>query len=120
MTADGPVLRVFEVRTKPNCADKLLENFATTSAQVVSGEPGNRGYFFGRCVESDGDVVIFVSVWQNLAAVQERFGDDWQVSYMPDGYDDLIETCSVRHFDLAGAWHVEGMEAFRNAIGTAE
>ena len=105
MNAEGPVLRIFEVRTKPNCAGKLLENFATTSSQVVVGEPGNNGYFFGRCIERD-NVVLFVSVWKDLAAIQSKFGRDWQVSYLPDGYADLIEDCTVRHFDLPGGWHV--------------
>ena len=106
---NGPVLRVFEVRTKPNCADKLLESFATTSAEVVSGKPGNNGYLFGRCVEGDGNVVVFVSVWKDLDAIKSRFGQDWQVSYMPDGYAEMIEECSVRHFDLTGGWHVSGL-----------
>jgi hypothetical protein len=35
----GPVLRIFEARTKPGHAEKLLESFATTSAAVVTGEP---------------------------------------------------------------------------------
>ena len=109
MKLEGPVLRVFEVRTKPNCADALLRNFATTSAQVVAGEPGNHGYFFGRCVEGDGNAVMFVSVWKDIAAVKARFGGEWQSSYMPDGYADLIEECSVRHFDLGGGWHVDGL-----------
>ena len=77
---------------------------------MVSGEPGNRGYFFGRCIEGDGDVVLFVSVWKDLAAIQERFGADWQESYMPDGYADLIEHCSVRHFDLDGGWYVADLK----------
>lgn len=50
MDPDGPVLRVFEAHTKPGCADKLLQNLATTSAEVVRSKPGNRGYIFGRCV----------------------------------------------------------------------
>ena len=109
MSAEGPVLRIFEVRAKPNCAGTLLENFATTSAKVVSGEPGNTGYFFGRCVAGEDDVILFVSVWESLAAVQARFGEDWRVSYMPDGYADLIEECSLRHFDMTGGWHVAGL-----------
>ena len=110
MDIEGPVLRIFEVRTKPNCADLLLRNFATTSAQVVTGEPGNHGYFFGRCVEGDENTIMFVSVWKELAAIKQRFGDDWQVSYMPDGYAELIEECSVRHFELNGGWHVDGLQ----------
>ncbi|MEM7189344.1 MAG: antibiotic biosynthesis monooxygenase [Pseudomonadota bacterium] len=109
MDTNGPVLRVFEVRTKPGCADQLLQNFATTSADVVRGHAGNKGYFFGRSDRRDDSTVLFVSVWESLDAVKARFGDDWQVSYMPDGYEDLIEECGVRHFDMSGGWHVEGL-----------
>ena len=105
MKNGGPVLRIFEARAKPGCAGRLLENFASTSAAVVTGEPGNRGYFFGRATEGNGDVVLFVSMWKDLDAVKARFGDDWQVSYMPEGYEDLIEDCAVRHFDMDGGWH---------------
>lgn len=109
MKSGGPLLRIFEVRTKPGCAPKLLENFATTSADVVQNEPGNRGYFFGQCVEGEEDTVMFVSLWENLDAVKARFGDDWQVSYMPPGYEDLIDECSVRHFDMTGGWNAGGL-----------
>ena len=51
MTTAGPLLRVFEVRAKDGCVETLLENFATTSAEVVDGKSGNKGYFFGRCVQ---------------------------------------------------------------------
>ena len=107
MPDEGPVLRIFEARAKPDCAKDLLAKFATTSSQVVLGEPGNQGYFFGRCIEGDGDVIMFVSVWKDLAAIKSRFGEDWQASYMPDGYEDMIEDYAVRHVDLAGGWHVE-------------
>ncbi len=109
MNPDGPLLRIFEVQTKPGCVEKLLENFSTTSANVVRGKPGNNGYFFGRCVQGGDDIVMFVSVWRDLDAVKTRFGDDWQRSYMPDGYEDLIETCFVRHFDASSGWHVEAL-----------
>jgi heme-degrading monooxygenase HmoA len=100
---------VFEVRTKSGCADQLLENFSKTSAGVVNGQPGNKGYFFGKCVQGGDDIVMFVSVWKDLEAVKKRFGDDWQSSYLPTGYGDLIEECSIRHFDIGSGWHVEDL-----------
>lgn len=103
----GPIMRLFEVRTKPGCADQLLRNFATTSADVVRDEPGNEGYFFGRGVAHSDDVVMFASLWSDLEAVKARFGEDWRVSFLPDGYDALIEECSVRHIDLSGGWRVK-------------
>ena len=105
----GAILRMFEVRTKPGCAQTLLDNFATTSANVVRGQPGNLGYFFGECVQGGDDVVLFVSVWENLDAVKAQFGGDWQTSYLPDGYEDLIEACSIRHVDMGCGWHVDNV-----------
>ena len=58
-TNGGPIMRLFEVQAKPGCASVLVEKFATTSADVVQGEPGNKGYFFGRGTASDGDFVVF-------------------------------------------------------------
>lgn len=101
----GPVLRIFEARTKPGHTDELLNNFSSTSTAVVSGEPGNKGYIFGRSVAGDDNTVLFISLWESLETIKERFGDDWQVSYMPDGYAEIIEEHSVRHFDMAGGWH---------------
>ena len=103
---DGPILRLFEVKTKPGRAADLIAKFATTSAAVVKGEPGNKGYFFGSGVDRGGDYVAFASVWDSLDAIKQRFGADWQVSFLPEGYDDMIEHCSIRHIDLAGGWHV--------------
>ena len=105
-SAQGPILRLFQVRTKPGCAGRLIEKFATTSADVVQHEPGNVGYFFGGGVEHDADVVVFSSLWRDMDAVKQRFGADWQVSFLPEGYEDMIEECSVTHIDLRGGWHV--------------
>ncbi len=109
MTTKGPLLRIFEVRTKEGCAEALLGQFASTSAAVVQGNPGNKGYFLGQCVQGGENVVLFVSVWESLDAVKARFGDNWQVSYMPDGYENLIDECFVRHFDASAGWHVQDL-----------
>lgn len=100
------IMRLFHVRTKPGCSSKLIEKFATTSAEVVQHEPGNKGYFFGNGIGGDGDVVVFASFWADLDAIQHRFGADWQVSFLPEGYDDLIEECWVEHIDVGPGWFV--------------
>ena len=106
-TRHGPIMRLFQVRTKPGRAPDLVRKFATTSADVVRGEPGNEGYFFGQGVASDDDYVLFASMWRDLDAVKARFGEDWNTSFLPPGYDALIESCSVRHIDLRSGWHVD-------------
>ncbi|MEL7468661.1 MAG: antibiotic biosynthesis monooxygenase family protein [Pseudomonadota bacterium] len=106
-TKSGTILRIFQVEAKPGCGAELIQKFATTSAEVVRGEPGNAGYFYGQGVEADGDYVVFTSVWEDLDAVKARFGDDWQVSFLPPGYEVLIESCSVRHIDVGSGWRVD-------------
>jgi quinol monooxygenase YgiN len=102
----GPILRLFEARAKSGSGDKLAKQFETTSASVVRGEPGNRGYFFGRTTVDEGQTLLFASLWVDLDAVKARFGVNWKSSYLPDGYAELIDECSVRHFNLVSGWHV--------------
>jgi hypothetical protein len=101
----GSILRVFEARAKRGCADSLAKKFATTSVDVVGNQPGNQGHFFGKSVSDEDDVFLFVSVWRDLNAVKTRFGDDWESSFLPPRYSELIEECSVKHFALRTDWH---------------
>lgn len=103
----GPILRLFQVRVKAGCANDLLRQFATTSADVVRDEPGNRGYFFGRGIVRDDDQLIFASVWTNLDAIKLRFGNHWNTSYLPEGYGEMIEECSVWHLKIGDGWFVD-------------
>ena len=103
----GAILRLFQVRARPGCAAELIRKFRVTSAEVVRGYPGNLGYFFGHGVDADDDYVVFTSVWSSLDAVKARFGDTWMESFLPSGYEDLIEEHSIRHIDVGAGWHVE-------------
>ncbi len=101
------IMRLFHVRAKAGCAAELIEKFASTSADVVQHEPGNKGYCFGAGIEADQDIVVFASFWEDLGAIKTRFGEDWQVSFLPDGYEDLIEEYWVQHIDVGAGWHVQ-------------
>ncbi len=109
----GMVMRLFHVRARKGCAATLLAKFATTSAAVVQDEPGNKGYFFGQGLEMDEDVVVFASLWADLEAIKRRFGESWQVSFLPEGYDALIEDCWVQHIDVGAGWCVRPDRAHR-------
>ena len=100
-----PPLCFLAERKAAGCADSLAKKFATTSVDVVRNQPGNQGHFFGKSVSNEDDVFLFVSVWRDLNAVKTRFGTDWESSFLPPGYSDLIEECSVKHFALRTDWH---------------
>ena len=48
---------------------------------------------------------------KDLDAVKAHFGEDWQSSYLPSGYEELIDACSVRHVDLGAGWHVQDLSS---------
>lgn len=96
------IFRVFEVRAKPGNAAELKQKLSDTSVSVVSGKPGNLGYFFGENLSSDENDLVFISVWRDLESVKSLFGDDWQESFLPEGYDEMIDSCSIRHIEVEG------------------
>jgi len=102
MIFNDSVMRIFEVRAKKGCAEELEKKLASTSVSVVQGQSGNLGHFFGKKSSSSDHEYIFVSIWQDLAAVKTRFGDDWEQSYLPPGYEDMIEDCSIKHYKFNG------------------
>jgi hypothetical protein len=78
----------------------LAEKLATSSVQVVRGERGFLGFVCaGPASNTDRDFV-FASMWQDVDAIKARFGPDWRVSFLPPGYAELIEECSVEHYHL--------------------
>ena len=96
------VLRVFDVRAKPGRVAELREKLASTSIDVVRGEPGNAGHYFGHLHASAGDELVFISIWSSLDAVRGRFGETWEASFLPPGYEALIEECSIKHYVVTG------------------
>ena len=102
MNLTNSILRVFDVRAKPGKAELLKLKLSDTSVSVVKGKPGNQGYFFGENISSDGNDLVFISVWENLDSIKSHFGDEWENSYLPEGYEEIIESCSIKHIEING------------------
>ena len=103
MELNRSVFRIFEVRAKPGKVELLKQKLSDTSVSVVEGKPGNLGYFFGKNLSSDRDDLVFISVWKNLESVKSVFGEDWEESYLPEGYEEIIDCCSIKHVELDGS-----------------
>ena len=103
MKLSKSILRIFEVRAKSGAAELLKEKLSDTSVAVVKGKPGNLGFFFGKTKSfSDENDLVFISVWKDMESIKSIFGKDWEESYLPEGYDELIESCSVKHIECDG------------------
>jgi quinol monooxygenase YgiN len=95
-----PIIRVFRAHARQGCKRALADKLATSSVQVVQGQPGFLGYLVaGPANESQHDF-IFASIWTDADALKARFGQEWRDSLLPPGYAELIEECSVEHYHL--------------------
>ena len=103
MKLNQAILRIFEVRAKSGQTELLNQKLSDTSVSVVDGKPGNLGYFFGKNVSSDGNDLVFISIWKDIDSIKSLFGETWEESFLPDGYDELIEHCSITHVEFNGS-----------------
>ena len=93
-----PVARVFRATAAPGCRDELLRKFHSSSAALVNGKMGCLRYRILEPVDASAPEVVFESVWRDLDAVKEAFGDAWRQSHLPEGYSALMTAHSVHHF----------------------
>lgn len=103
----GQILRLFTAMPKIGCADQLARLLGTVSPDVVRGQPGCLGWAALAPRHGQGPY-LFMSHWAGIEAVVERFGADWQEAHLPEGYAELIEWCSLEHFDLLGKQLLDG------------
>jgi len=97
-----PIIRVFRARARQGCEGALAEKLATSSIEVVQGQPGFLGYLVAGPARDHQREFIFASIWADADAVKARFGEEWRVSHLPPGYAELIEECFVDHYHLTG------------------
>lgn len=102
MNLSNSVLRVFDVRALPGKSEALKQKLSDTSVSVVAGKPGNIGYFFGQSLSSEKEDLVFISIWSDMESIKSLFGEDWEESYLPEGYEELIESCSIKHIHFDG------------------
>jgi quinol monooxygenase YgiN len=95
-----PIIRVFRARARQGCERALADKLATSSVEVVKGQPGFLGYLVAGPASEHQHEFIFASIWVNADAVKARFGEEWRVSLLPPGYAELIDECSVDHYHL--------------------
>jgi len=108
-----PIIRVFRARAKQGCKGALADKLATSSVQVVQGQPGFLGYLVAGPANERQHEFIFASIWTDADALKGRFGPEWRVSLLPPGYAELIEECSVEHYHLTAQLLRDGVAGLK-------
>ena len=63
-------------------------------------QPGLVACYAGRGIGQTSDEVVMVSIWQNIEALKNMTGEDWETEVIPDPREaERIESCSVHHYE---------------------
>lgn len=106
-----PLLRIVKARAVPGCERALAEKFATTSPQLVRDQPGLLGFLASGPANDATRDFVFATMWRDADALKACFGQEWHVSLLPPGYSELIESCSVEHYQLTEEFRAKSNHA---------
>jgi len=84
-------------------ADELAQLIEEVSIPFVDRQPGLVARYTGRGMDSSGEDLVMISVWESLEAMKNMTGDDWQSAVIPDEREaERIAESSVHHFRSVG------------------
>lgn len=92
------ILRVARTRIKDGHDVDVLDVVRQLTSQF-GAIPGLRSARFGRAVQAEGWLLISVTEWDSLAAIQAVYGNDWAERSLLPGVEEFILETTVEHFE---------------------
>ncbi len=97
------LIRVFRAKPRPGMADELAQLIEEVSIPFVDGQPGLIARHTGRGFGATSDELVMISVWEDLDAMKNMTGENWESAVIPDEREaERIEECSVHHYESLG------------------
>jgi len=78
------IIRVFRARPNPGAAEELARLAEEVSIPFVDAQPGLVARYTGRGAGATADELVMVSVWEDLEAMKNMTGEDWDNPVIPD------------------------------------
>jgi len=97
------IVRVFRARAQPGQTDELARLAQEVSIPFVDSQPGLVARYTGRGVGATGDEVTMVSVWEDVDALKNMTGAEWESPVIPDErLEPLIAESFLHHYETIG------------------
>jgi hypothetical protein len=95
------IIRVFRARPKRGAAaDELARIAEEITIPFVEAKPGLVACFTGRGVGETGEELTMITVWEDLDALRNMTGDDWESPVIPDERaEELIAEVFLHHYE---------------------
>ncbi|EYD73822.1 antibiotic biosynthesis monooxygenase family protein [Limimaricola hongkongensis] len=97
------IMRIFQVVTKQGKEEEFGRFFTQKAIPMMKGTKGILQVLPGAPRPESPREFSFVMVWEDLDALKAFAGEDYASPHIDPAEADLVETRSIRHYELAEA-----------------
>lgn len=94
------IVRIFQVVTRPGKQAAFAKFFHETAIPLMKSTEGIIQVLPGAARAESPREFSFVMIWKDLKALKAFVGEDYQTPHIDPVEDDLVESRSIRHYDL--------------------
>jgi len=98
------IIRIFRARPKAgHTADELARLAKEVTIPFIEAKPGLVARYTGCGLGETREELAMITIWEDLDAVKNMAGDDWDRPVMPDKRaEEIIAEVLVHHYEAIG------------------
>jgi quinol monooxygenase YgiN len=94
------IMRIFQVTTRPGKETEFAKFFHETAIPLMKRTDGIVQVLPGSARKDSPREFSFVMIWRDLASLKAFVGDDYTTPHIAPDEAELVETRSIKHYDL--------------------
>ena len=94
------IIRIFQVRTRPEKEEEFSKFFHETAIPLMRATEGIVSVLPGAPRPDSPREFSFVMVWRDMKSLIEFVGEDYQSAHIDPAEAELVETRSIKHYEL--------------------
>lgn len=94
------IMRIFQVVTRPGKEEEFSKFFYETAIPLMRGTKGIVQVLPGAPRDETPREFSFVMVWESLEALKAFVGEDYQSPHIDPAEAELVESRSIKHYEL--------------------
>lgn len=94
------IMRIFQVVTRPGKEAEFARFFHETAIPLMQRTDGLVSVLPGAARADTPREFSFVMVWRDVEALKDFAGEDYREPHVDPAEEELVESRSIRHYDL--------------------
>ena len=94
------IIRIFQVRTRPGKEEEFSKFFHETAIPLMRATEGIVSVLPGAPRPDSPRDFSFVMIWRDLQSLKRFVGEDYQSAHIDPAEAELVETRSIKHYEL--------------------